>query len=246
MSRCAIFLVILASLSACNRPEGKDLSKNDPTNNAVIDTPPAPPAPVVQTPMPMGSSQNSVPQSPNDVKLIPTPSIIIPQDAQHPEANGKPPIGSVPILRPEQLAEFHPKIPDFMMSKVQVHDDPNEAQSIIIFKYRNDTTRAIRSTIMDANERVASKLIWQMSQMVKKKQETQVVDGESITSYYLVINGMPAIKAYIPSKTVATLFVLVGDHRAIALRESNVKSADHLVEAAKTIDFKKFESLSRN
>lgn len=99
---------------------------------------------------------------------------------------------------------------------------------------------------MDANESVASKQIMDISQMQKKRHETKVVDGESITSYYTEINGMPAVKAYISSKKVATLFVFVGDHRAVAFRENKVSSSDHLVEAAKTIDFKKLETLSRN
>jgi PBP1b-binding outer membrane lipoprotein LpoB len=239
-----LILLITVVLSSCNRPEGKDLSKGDPTNNAVVDTPSATPA---QTPTSVGSSKDaSGQQPPNDVTLVPNPTGTMPGNIPPSDANHSAPIGSVPILHSEQLAKFHPRLPDFLLSKVQVHDDQKEAQSIIIFKFRNDTTRTLRSTVMDANESAASKLIWEMSQMQAKKQETKVVDGESITSHYLQIGGMPAIKAYIPSKTVATLFVLVGDHRAIALRESHVKSADHLVEAAKTIDFKKFETLIRN
>jgi hypothetical protein len=243
MSRLSILLIIIAAgLISCNRPEGKDLSKSDPTNNIVVDTPSAPPAPSSPTP----SSGASAEDQSNEVKLIPTPSGVIPDNAQPPLANGKAPIGSVPILRPEQLAAFHPKLPDFYMVRPQIHDDAREAQSIIFFKYKNDTTRTIRSIVMDANERAASKLIWDMSQMATKKEETKVVAGESITSHYLEINGTPAIKAYITSRQVATLFVLVGDHRAISLWESHVPSADHLIEAARTIDFKKLETLSRN
>ena len=181
MSRYSILLLIIAaSISSCNRPEGKDLSKGDPTNNAVVDTPSAPPA---QTPTPVGSSKEaSGQQSSNDVTLVPNPTGTMPGNVPPSDANHSAPIGSVPILHPEQLAEFHPKLPDFLMSKVQAHDDQKEAQSIIIFKFRNDTTRTLRSTVMDANERAASKLIWQMSQMQKKKQETQVVDGEAFHS----------------------------------------------------------------
>ena len=169
----------------------------------------------------------------------------MPTPSQLSEVNRSAPIGSIPILRSEQLAEFHPRLPDFILSKVQVRDEEKESQSIILFKFRADTTRTLRSTVMDANETAASKLIMQISEMQKKKQETKVVAGESITSYYTEIKGMPAIKAYIPSKNLATLFVFVGDHRAVALRESNVRSTDHLIESAKTIDFKKFENLSR-
>ena len=241
ISRCTILFLMAAS--SCNRPEGKDLSKSDPTNNTIIDTPSNPqPA---SSPTPMGSQKGNTEQQPsNEVRLIPTPSVTIPENNRNPNAGA--PVGSVPILRPEQLVEFHPRLPDFFMSRPQIHDDPKEAQSIILFKYKNDSTRTLRSTVMDANERAAAKLIWQISQMQTKKEETQVVDGESITSHYLEINGMPAIKAYIPSKSVATLFILVGDHRAIALRESHVQSTDHLVEAARTIDFRKFENLTRD
>ena len=132
------------------------------------------------------------------------------------------------------------------MSKVQVTDKKDEVQSIIFFKFQKDTSRVIRSIVMDVNERASGKLIYEMSQMATKKEETRVVSGESITSHFLVINDMPAIKAYIPSRTEATLYVLVGDHRAISLHEYNVKSPDHLIEAAKTIDFKKLETLQRD
>ncbi|MFI5263472.1 MAG: hypothetical protein ACHQM6_03050 [Candidatus Kapaibacterium sp.] len=247
MSWRAILLVLIAAtLFSCNRPEGKDLSKSDPTNNVIVDTSSRPTGTTSPTPTASGpSAQTSGQEESNDVKLIPAPSAVIP-DAAYPPANGKAPIGSVPVLRPEQLVAFHPKLPDFYMVKPQIHEEAREVQSIIFFKYKNDTTRTIRSIVMDANERAASKLIWDMSQMSTKKQETEVVAGESITSHYLEINGMPAIKAYIASRQVATLFVLVGDHRAISLRESHVTSADHLIEAAKTIDFKKLEAMTRN
>jgi hypothetical protein len=236
-----LLFIIAASIISCSRPEGKDLSKGDPTNTTKDSSS------STQTPSPVPSSKvNAAEEESDDVTLMPTPGGSLPDIIRKSDVDRSAPIGSVPILRPEQLAAFHPRLPDFDMVKPQIDDDPKEAQSIIFFKYRNDTSRILRSIVMDANERAASKLIWQMSRMQAKKEETEVVGGESITSHYIEINGMPAIKAYIPSKTVATLFVLVGDHRAVALRESHVQSADHLIEAAKTIDFKKFESLSRN
>ena len=139
LQRYYILIIPLAILLfSCNRPEGKDLSKSDPTNNVVIDSPSAPHAAASQTPVqPSPSSGVPAGDESNEVKLIPTPSGVIPGNIQ-PPPGGKPPIGSVPILRPEQLAEFHPKMPDFIMVRPQIHDDAKEAQSIIFFKYKKD------------------------------------------------------------------------------------------------------------
>ncbi|MDP4219956.1 MAG: hypothetical protein Q8896_05915 [Bacteroidota bacterium] len=222
-----LLLISVASINSCNRPDKNDPSKAEPAV-ATPDTPNNPPV-VSTTPINPGTT------------TMPKPSSEIPQPSQ-PSI----PAGSMPILRPQQLAEFHPRLPDFMLSKVKEVDQNQEAQSIILFRYIDDTSRYIISKIMDANEKGAGKLIMGISDMQKKGQETRVVEGESITSYYLEIKGMPAIKAYIASRREATLFILVGDHRAVSLREFNVSSPDHLVEAAKTIDFAKFESLARN
>jgi len=238
-----LLFIAAAFFTSCNRPEGKDLSKGDPTNNVIVDTLKTLPA---QTPTPVGPSNAPQPEASNEVTLVPNSPGGMPEAVPPSDVNRSAPIGSVPILRPEQLAEFHPRLPDFNLAKVNVVDKPDESQSIILFKYRDDTTRTLRSTVIDINERAGGKLIFEMSQMQMKKQETKVVDGESITSHYLKISDMPAIKAYITSKNLATLYILVGDHRAVVLREHNVTSPDHIVEVAKTIDFKRLETLTRN
>ncbi len=234
MSRNSILVVIIVfSISSCNRPEGKDPSKSDqPSSNSIDSSKVTPPT---SSPVNPGNS------------VIPLPSTgVMPEIPSSSDADRLAAIGSVPLLHPQQLAEFHPRLPDYLLSKAKVVDEKNEAQSVVLFRMRSDTSRTIKSTVIDINERGASKLIKEMSQIQKAGHETRIVEGEAITSYYTEIKGMPAIKAYIPSKTVATLYVLVGDHRAVVLREEKVSSADHLVEAAKTIDFKKFETLSRN
>lgn len=234
ISRSNILLFIIAvSIISCNRPEGKDPGKSDQPANVVPDTSKSPR--VGQAPT---TPANSITTGPS--------AEVIPGLPQSSDPNRSAPIGSIAILRPQQLAEFHPRMADFNLSKVKEIDEKTEAQSIILFRARNDTSRTIKSTIIDINEKGGSKLIKEMSQIQKAGHETRVVEGESVTSYYTEIKGMPAIKAYIPSKTVATLYILVGDHRAVVLREYKVTSADHLVEAAKTIDLKKFETLSRN
>ena len=232
--RCSILLFIVAlSFNSCNRPEGKDPTKNDQPAIAQVDTPkPNPPSQV-----PMGSGN----------VVIPMPSTgVMPELPQSPGMDRSAPIGSIPLLRPQQLAEFHPRLPDFNLSKAKEVDEKDEVQSVILFRNRKDTSRTIKSTIIDINEKGASKLIKEMAIIQKAGKETRVVEGESITSYYVKIKDMPAIKAYIASKNVANLYILVGDHRAVVMREEKVASADHLVEAAKTIDFKKLETLSRN
>jgi len=233
--KCSILLFIVTlSVNSCNKPEGKDPIKNESNVPIAIDTA----ATQVQTP-PSANSQ--------DPHVVPMPSTgTMPQLSQSVDVDHLAPIGSVPLLHPQQLVEFHPKLPDFLLSTVQEIDKKDEAQSIIFFKLQSDTSHKLKSTIIDINEKGASKLIKEMAHYQKAGHETRVVDGESITSYYIDIKGMPAIKAYIPSKSVATLYILVGDHRAVVLREEKVTSADHLVAAAKTIDFKKFETLSRN
>ena len=224
------------------------MSKGDPSNSTVVvDTQHTTTAqnPTAPASSPTGTSNITEHDPTSEIKLIPNPTGMNPQILNPGAPMSSAPIGSVPILRPEQLVEFHPRLPDFTMSKVQVTDNKDEAQSIIFFKYRQDTTRVLRSIIMDVNEKASGKLIYEMSQMAHKKEESRVVEGESITSHYLEINGMPAIKAFIPSKNAATLYILVGDHRAVSLHEYRVKSTDHIVEAAKTIDFKKLETLKR-
>ncbi|MEP7234531.1 MAG: hypothetical protein ABI778_04470, partial [Ignavibacteriota bacterium] len=104
----------------------------------------------------------------------------------------------------------------------------------------------INATVMEGNERAAAILIDQMSKIQQTKEDTRVVEGEKVTGYFVRINGMPAVKTYIASRQVARLFILIGDHRGISLRETHATSADHIVEAAKTIDFDKFEHLERN
>lgn len=234
MSRRSILLFIIAfSMSSCSRPEGKDPSKADPLSSNISDS--------TKVTLPTVS-----PVNPGN-SVIPLPSTdVMPEMPQSSDPNRLTPVGSVPILRPQQLAEFHPKLPDFLLSKVKEVDEKTEAQSIILFRARTDTSRTIKSTIIDINERGSSKLVKEISQIQKAGHETRIVEGESITSYYTEIKGLPSIKSYIPSKTVATLYILVGDHRAVILREYKVSSPDHLIEAAKTIDFKKFETLSRN
>ena len=229
---CILLFIFTANINSCNKPEGKDPSKSNQSANGIADTP------KVASPTPSANSENKIVlKSSNGVM----PSLPQPTDAQR-----LAPVGSVPLLRPGQLAEFHPRLPDFNLSKAKVVDEKKEAQSIILFRMRSDTARTIKSTIIDVNELGASKLIKEMAQIQKAGHETRVVEGEPITSYFTEIKGMPAIKAFIPSKSVATLYVLVGDHRAVVLREEKVTSADHLIQAAKTIDFKKFETLSRN
>ena len=230
LRRYFLLLVIAAAVSAaCNKPEGKDQSKIDPTPGVVVDTPkhPSPSDPGVST------------QSPS-----PTGITLVPNDVTDP--NKDIPIGSMPLLRPEQLTQFHPRLPDFILDKAKVIDEKLEAQSIILFRFKDDTSRTLKSVVIDANEKASAKLIGEMTQMQKNGKETRMVDGEPVTSYYTVINGMPAIRAYIPAKTLATLYILVGDHRAVVLREYKTSSTDHLLKAAQTIDFKTFEKLNRN
>jgi hypothetical protein len=54
---------------------------------------------------------------------------------------------------------------------------------------------------------------------------------------------MPGAKAYLASKKVATLTVVVNPHRLIQLREDKVGSADHLMEVSKYLDVKKFAEM---
>lgn len=153
------------------------------------------------------------------------------------------PIGSMPQLRPQVLAQFHPKPKDFTLTKNKDIEEKGIAQSIYFFRYNNDTSRTLRSIIIDQDERVANKLIREMTELRKTGTRTEYPEGEKVTAYYCEVNGASAIKAYIPSKTVATLTILCGDHRVISLREYKATSVDHLLEVARTIDTKKLSEM---
>ena len=228
-----LLLIIVTGISSCSKHEDKEPVKKDSLATTASDT-----HSTLQV-KPAEDDEQA------DAFLPYSPGQVIPSPSKVTELSRTAPIGSTPILRSEQMTEFHPRLPDFIIANAEVRDEEKESQSVLHFKFRSDTTRSLRSTIMDINEAGASKLISEITAIQKNKQETRVVGGEAITSYYLEIKGMPAIKAYIPSKELATLFIVVGDHSAISLKEWNVRSADHLIEAAKTIDFKKFETLTR-
>ncbi|MEP7235867.1 MAG: hypothetical protein ABI778_11290, partial [Ignavibacteriota bacterium] len=145
-----VFLfALLASSSSCNRPEGKDGAKGDPSNFGVSDSGASKasnPQTVVPNPSPSGSQAMEDDEYSDQVQLIPTPNIVIPDYVPRPGA--QPPIGSLPMLRAEQLVAFHPRLPEYFMVSPKIHEEPNkEVQSIILFRNKNDSLNTIRSTV---------------------------------------------------------------------------------------------------
>lgn len=190
-------------------------------------------------------TSRQAPQSSQDIVEIPQSQIpdSIRQKLLDAQSSKNMPVGSMPQLRASVLAQFHPKVKDFTMTKNKDIEDKGIAQSIYFFRYNNDTSRTLRSIIIDQDERVANKLIREMTELRKTGIRIGHSEGEEVTAYYCEVNGAPAIKSYIPSKTVATLTILCGDHRVIALREYKATSVDHLLEVAKTINTKKLSEM---
>ncbi len=223
---CALFL------ASCAKQMAEQNTKQDSTQS--------------QTTQQMGAA--SAPKSTDD-GLTPIENTNIPDsirkkllDAQS-QSSKDIPIGSLAQLRPSVLAQFHPKLTDFTLAKNKDIEEKGIAQSIYFFRYTNDTSRTLRSIVIDQDERVANTLIKEMVEIRKTGSRIGYSEGEKITAYYCEVNGASAIKAYIPSKTVATLTILCGDHRVISLREYKATSADHLLEVAKTIDTKKLSEI---
>jgi hypothetical protein len=157
------------------------------------------------------------------------------------------PVGSMPIVQSGRLAELQPKIPGYRMSpKMSNKDVANiTSRSSALFINMQDTTQTIRSTIIDQNERAADQILKDIAGLKKDGGQRVSVSpsGETLTAYMVEFNGATGVKCYIPSKHLATLELVIGDHRMLRLREENVTSADHLVEVAKRFNVKQFESM---
>jgi hypothetical protein len=256
--RSLIYPALFLSLVACNKEE-EAVTQRDTSYIAMNQEPVQGTTPKTDTiypaPSPAGSS---TPQQPAPAtRQAPTtqqPQIIrVPDNAPtDPRSQMIPPqivdrnvpLGGVPLLPAATLAQFHPKHPMWpQRGRINNKDVPGVHESITLLKNVKDSTHTIRSTVIDQDERTAHTLINQMSALRKQGSITQYPDGEPVTAYFVQIDNALGSRAYIPSKKVATLTLMIGDHRLIQLREEKAENTDNLMEVAMHIDLRKFESL---
>jgi hypothetical protein len=157
------------------------------------------------------------------------------------------PLGSARILSSADLATLHPNIPGYTRDqKLQFSRDvPGVvSKSTAIYHNANDPSQTIRLTIVDQDERYAGLMIKEIMGLEANdgKKTSVSPSGEVLTAYEVRINGTVGASSYIPSEHLATLSLVVGDHRLVQFREQPATSRDHLIEVAKNFDVKKFEN----
>jgi hypothetical protein len=154
------------------------------------------------------------------------------------------PVHALNVIPSSQLGELQPKIPGYsFVAQPSNFDGQGQSRSTALLRSSADPTKTIRVIIKSEDETMGSSFEQKVNELRQAGSLTDYSQGEPITAYYLQVGGMPAAKAYIPSKHVATLTVFVGDHRLIQLREDKVNSADHLVEVSKYLDVRRFAAM---
>jgi hypothetical protein len=153
-------------------------------------------------------------------------------------------VGAPNVVPSTSLAQLQPKIPGYQLVQGPSNfDGQGQSHSTALLRSTTDPSRTIRVIIKSDDETMPSGSTPKVNELRQAGSLTDYGQGEPITAYYLQVSGMPAAKAYIASKHVATLTVFVGDHRLIQLREDKVNSSDHLVEVSKYLDVKRLASL---
>ncbi len=170
-----------------------------------------------------------------------------PQTGQTGPSKSQMPIGTMPIMSSTQLAKLHPTIPGYRRdeSRLFSRDVPGVvSKSTAIYRNANDSNQTIRLTIVDQDERYADLMIKEIMSLEANdgKKISVSPSGEVLTAYEVHVNGTIGASSYIPSEHIATLSLVVGDHRLVQFREQPATSRDHLLEVAKYFDVKKFES----
>ena len=158
------------------------------------------------------------------------------------------PVGQMPILSSKVLATLQPTIPGYIKDPKLVFTRDVKgivSKSTGVYRNINDPTQTIRFEIIDQDERAAGPIIKELSALKASGGERTSIspEGEARTAYLTEVNGMIGMGAYIASEHVATLSLVIGDHRLIQLREEKATSRDHLIEVAKSFDAKKFEKM---
>lgn len=153
------------------------------------------------------------------------------------------PIGKLPLLHSSTLAQFQPNPAGFYRYRSLANDTLIKAESVAFFRAKDDTTRILRSVIVDQNEQSANSLIKELIEVKARGYKDFGKEGETARAYYTEINGIPALHQYNQYKKAAFLNVLCGDHRLVLLREDKVTSTDHLIEVAKTMDLKRLSEM---
>lgn len=153
------------------------------------------------------------------------------------------PIGALPRLPSAVLAQFHPNPKGFSRYRSLSYDSSARTESVAFFRAFDDSARLLRCIIADQDERTASTMIKEIVEIKARGYRDFPTNGVTIRAYYTEINGAPAIRGYNPSTKVATLNILCGDHRLVLMREDRARSADHLVEVAKTIDLNRLAEI---
>ncbi len=157
------------------------------------------------------------------------------------------PIGSARILSSTELSKMHPNIPGYNRDPTRLfsRDVPGVvSKSTAIYRNVNDSNQTIRLTIVDQDERFADRMIKEILSLEANdgKRISISPSGETLTAYEVHVNGSVGASSYIPSEHVATLSLVVGDHRLVQFREQPATSRDHLLEVAKNFDLKRFEN----
>jgi hypothetical protein len=178
------------------------------------------------------------------------PIPLTPQTSQTPQTGtttGRMPIGTMPIMSSTELAKLHPTIPGYRRDEHRLfsRDVPGVvSKSTAIYRNVNDSNQTIRLTIVDQDERYADRMIKEIMALEANdgKKVSVSPSGEVLTAYEVHVNGTIGASCYIPSEHIATLSLVVGDHRLVQFREQPATSRDHLVEVAKYFDVKKYEN----
>ena len=217
-----------------NQPSGQGAETGSSNRNAARTRPPS-----------ADSGADRIVQLPSNSPDAKPPFPIKPPPASQQKSL---PIGSMPILTSTQLATLQPTIPGYFKDeKLIFKRDVFGVISKSTFIYRNqaDPSQTIRSTLIDQDERAANQILRDITGLRQNGGERTSIDpsGEALTAYLVEVNGAVGASCYIPSKHVATLALVVGDHRMIELREEQATSRDHLIEVAKSYDMKRFEVL---
>ena len=164
------------------------------------------------------------------------------------EMRAKIPVGSMPIIQSPRLHALHPALPGYKKDESRVfhRDVPNViSKSVQIYRDLKDTNHTVRFEIIDQNEQAASKMIHEIQSMRDNdnKQVSISPSGEARIAYLTEVNGMIGASCYIESEHVATLALVVGDHRVVFLREQPATDREHLIELVKHFETKKFETM---
>jgi hypothetical protein len=248
------FGFLAAGLLSCNRAETPAVTTTDSVTTSVTVKPAAPATDSGATPMqPTPAPATATPRASGDTLQ---PRILSGDDPiakRMLEAmRGRPP-GYKPqegpvlphnVIPSSRLADLQPKIPGYeLVDQPSNFDGQGQGRSTALLRSTEDPSKTIRAIIKSEDETLNSSFAQKVNELRQAGSLTDYTQGEPITAYYLQVGGMPAAKAYIPSKHVATLTVFVGEHRIIQLREDKVNSADHLVEVSRYLDVKRLAGM---